>query len=105
MACAARGWGHGAGKAGLDHAPPRPEIAIPLGQGPDAMHVVRQNHPGVDVEGAGGSGLLHGCAKGVDVSDQGIGTALGKCHREEHGRSGSAGAQVIGHGGRVAESG
>ena len=105
VACAARGGWHGAGEAGFDHAPPGREIAIPFRQRPDAMHVVGQDHPGVDGKGANRAGLLHGGAQGVDLAGQGIGAALGEVDREEHGRSGFLGAQVIGHRLRVAESG
>lgn len=43
---------HRAREPGLDHAPPGRKIRVPLGQRPDAVPMVRQDHPGVDAERA-----------------------------------------------------
>lgn len=42
------------------------------------MHVVGQDHPGIDGEGAFGAGLADGAAKGFNLAGQGIGAAPGR---------------------------
>lgn len=49
-----------AGKPRFYGPPPTGIIAIPIGQGPDHMQVIGQNHPSVDQKGALGFGLAYG---------------------------------------------
>ena len=85
------------GKPRLDQPPARREIAIPLGQGPDAVHVVRQNHPGVDREGALAPRGNDGPAQAVDLTHQKIRPTLGQCHGKEDGRARRPRSDVIRH--------
>lgn len=58
-----------AGEQRLDHLPSGGEIVVAGRQGPEAMHVVREDDPGADVERVTGSRGSDGVAEGVDVSD------------------------------------
>ena len=97
MAGAAWGWWHCAGEAGLNDAPPGRKIAVAFGQGPDAVQVVGEDHPGVDLEGAFVASISDSLAEGFDMADQGVGTARGEGHGEEYGCAGDAGAEISGH--------
>jgi hypothetical protein len=47
-------------------------IVDALGQGDDAMHVLRQHHPGIDVKGPLPPGASHRLAQRLDISHQQI---------------------------------
>ena len=69
------------------------------------MHVVRQDHPGVDAEGALHKGQPGGLPQHLDLAQQEVAAASGKGNGQEEGGTGAAGADVAGHGATVARSG
>ena len=58
------------GKRDLDRAPTAGKVGIALRQGPQAMHVVGKDNPGVDMKRRAGSDAPHHGAQRVDVPDQ-----------------------------------
>jgi hypothetical protein len=68
--------GHRFGKCDLDRAPTARKVGVALWQGPQAMHVVRKDDPGVDMKRRSGSDPLHHGAQRVDVPGQQVRAAV-----------------------------
>jgi hypothetical protein len=64
------------GKCDLYRAPAARKVGIALLQGPQAMHVVRKDDPGVDIERRAGSDPPNRGAQRVDVPDQQVRAAV-----------------------------
>ena len=96
---------HHTGESGFDCSHFCREIGVAFGQGPDAMHVVGQDDPGVDGEGALHPGHADGVAEGFDLAGQDIGATGGEGDGEEDGGAGAAGKEVGRHLGRAPEGG
>lgn len=69
--------GHRTGKARLDDAPPVFIVGVTLRQRPDAMHVVWQNDPGVDLDRTFPKSGPDRGAQGVDLSCEKVGRPVG----------------------------
>lgn len=52
---------------GFDDLPAGGEVVVAFREGSEAVQMVGQDDPGVDVEGTAGAGFADGGAKGVDV--------------------------------------
>ena len=89
--------GQRSGERGFDSSPAVGEVAVALGKGPQAMHMVRQYDPGVDVEGRLPAHGAHCFAKRVDLRHQQAGAAVTQVHREEIGGTRDPIASVIRH--------
>lgn len=63
------------GEPALDEAPPGRIIGIPFGKLPDAMHVVRQQHPSANRERVGGFGYRRSLPLRPPVICRGTGSA------------------------------
>ncbi len=61
------GFRDGSGEFGFDDLPAGGKVGVAFGQGPEAVRVVGQDDPGVDVEGQSGAGFADGGAEGFDV--------------------------------------
>ena len=70
-------------KAAFDQSPARGEIRIAIGQGPDRMQVIRQDHGGVDGEGMPCSHLAKRGAQQSDVPGQQAEPAVGQVGGKE----------------------
>jgi len=70
------GRGQGFRERRLDIPPAAGKIRVTLGKGPQAVHVVGQYHPGVDVEWESPSHLTYRVAQRVDPRDEKVGTAV-----------------------------
>jgi hypothetical protein len=73
------------GKRDLDRAPTARKVGIALLQGPQAMHVVRKDDPGIDMKRRAGSDPPNRDAQRVDVPDQQVRAAVQQVYREEKG--------------------
>ena len=67
----------------LDQAPARRIIRVPRRQAPDAMQMIRQHHPGHDLEGIATLHPAHGITQSLNMPDKQIALALQQGHREE----------------------
>lgn len=61
------GFRDGSGEFGFDDLPAGGEVGVAFGESPEAVRVVGQDDPGVDVEGEPGAGFADGGAEGFDV--------------------------------------
>lgn len=68
------------GESDLDCAPPAGEVGIAFRRGPQAVHVVGQDDPGVDAEGCAGAHPSNGLAQDVDLHHQEMRVAVTKVH-------------------------
>ena len=68
--------GQGFRKGDLYRAPAARKIGIALRQDPQAMHVVRKDDPGVDIERCAGSAPPNRGAQRVDLPDQQVRAAV-----------------------------
>lgn len=89
--------GQSFGEAGFDGAPAAGIIGIVFRQGPDAVHVIGEDDPRVDVKRGAEANRADGGTEGLDLADQKVGAAVGQVYREEIGSSGDAVAAVAGH--------
>ena len=89
--------GQRSGERGFDSSPAVGEVAVAQGKGPQAMHMVRQHDPGVDVKGRLPAHGAHCFAKRVDLRHQQAGAAVAQVHREEIGGTRDPIASVIRH--------
>ena len=89
--------GQAGGKARFDQPPAGCEVAIAIGQGPDRVQMVGQNHPSLDLKRAFGSRHPHGLAQAFDFKDQQITAALLQGEGEIECGGGDAGADVMCH--------
>lgn len=86
-------------REGLLHRPPASGVVIvPCRKVPDAVHVIRQDHPGVNVERRTGSDITDGVAERIDVGDEQFTPAVEQVDGEEVGSSRHSVAAVIWHG-------
>jgi hypothetical protein len=76
-------------------------VRIIFRQSPYAMHVVRQNDPGVDMKRGCEANGTNGCPKGFDLANQQIRPAVCQVYREEVRASRNAIAALVGHCGNV----
>jgi hypothetical protein len=77
------GFWDGSGEFGFDDLPACGEIGVAFGQGPEAVRVVGQDDPGVDVKGQPGAGFANCGAEGGDVfGEKGL-PAVVQVDREE----------------------
>lgn len=82
---------------GLDRLPSRREIRIPRRQRPHAMHMLRQDHPGIDVEWSPRAPFPHRLAQGVNVADQEVAVPVQQIDREEIGAPRDTVTPIVGH--------
>jgi hypothetical protein len=87
----------GAGEAPLDALPARGEVAVAVGQCPDAMQMIRQHDDGADGEGVLAADLGKGAAEQTDVFRQQSEAALQQGDREEERTAGDEGTHVLWH--------
>ncbi len=81
----------------FDTSPSAGEIPVIFSQRPDAMHVVRQNNPCINMKRPRQANRADGGAERFDFAHQQAGTAVRRVYREEIGSSGNAVAAVFGH--------
>ena len=67
-------------------------------QCPDAMHVIGQDHPGINRKGSLGPRLAHRRAQHLDMFHQSPRAPLRKRDGQKHTGTGTPGADVIRHG-------
>lgn len=91
------GVGKGFGEGDLDGAPTAGEVGVVFRQGPEAVYMVGQDHPGVDVEGATVQRRANGGAKSINVNDKQVGAAVEQIDGEEIGSARDTVATIIGH--------
>lgn len=60
--------GQAAREPRLDQPPPHRIVRVALGQGPDRMQMVRQHHPGIDLDGPFGARPPNRVSQGADMS-------------------------------------
>ena len=72
-------------------------IPVSRGQGPDAMHVVRQNDPGVDPEGSFGPRHGDGLAQSLHFIAQKRSAVTLQGHGEKDRSAGDSGAKIARH--------
>ena len=70
-------------KAAFDRAPAGGEIRIAIGQGPDRVQVIRQDHGGFDREGMACPHLANRRPQYVDMVGQQRAPAVGQIDRKE----------------------
>ena len=85
------------GKAHFDRLPAFREIAVVLRKGKQAMHMVRQHNPGVDMEWHEVPDAHDSAAKVDNSFHKQVALAVAQVDREEIGGSGKSMAAVIGH--------
>jgi hypothetical protein len=81
----------------LDCAPPAGEVGIAFRQGPQAVHVVGQDDPGVDAERCAGTHLSNGLVQDVDLHHQEMRVAVTKVHGEEEGSTRNPITAIVRH--------
>jgi hypothetical protein len=85
------------GKARLDFAHTPGKIGVTLGQGPLAMHMVRQYDPGIDMERPPRQFRSHGIPQCRNFDHQQVRAPVPQIYREEIGAPGHAIAAIIRH--------
>jgi len=91
------GIGHGFRERGFDSPPAIGEVALAFRKGPKAVHVVRQDDPGVDAKRRLPADLAHCLAQRISLRHEQPGAAVAQIHREEIGGAGDPVASVIRH--------
>ena len=71
------------GKCRFNRLPPPGEIRITLRQGPKAMQMVRQYHPGVDMKRHPCPHLTHRLAQNINIPGQNLASTIIKVDREK----------------------
>ena len=73
----------------------------PSGRGPQAVHVVRKDDPGVDVEGSAHAHLPNRVPQRVDLRGQQVRTTVEQINREEERSTRNPIATIIRHDGNM----
>ena len=84
-------------RVGKHFAPPAGEIGIASWQGPQAMHMVGEDNPGIDAEGRTGAHPANRVAQYVDLRHQQIRTGVAQLHCKEEGSARNPIAAIIWH--------
>ena len=92
------GIGDAARKSLLDPQSARRILVVALRQSPDAVEMIWQRDPGVDVKRRGIASLLDACAQQIDPPNQYVGSAVAQIHGKKVATTRNAIAAVIRHG-------
>src|SRR5690606_17933493 len=81
----------------FQYLPAHREVGIARWQRPQAVHMVRQHHPGIDTERMAGPGCAYRLTQKVNMPHQQIRGAIPQIHGEEIGRTRRPGTAIVGH--------
>lgn len=97
VAVALHSFGQAAGKTGFDQPPSRGKIAISHGQFPDAVHLMGQHNPSINIKRSLGLGLAHRFAQSLNLIRQDGSIVARHVHSEKDRRAADIWSQVIWH--------
>jgi hypothetical protein len=84
-------------KSSFDCSPPTGEVGIARRQGPQAMHVIGKDNPGVDAKGCAGAHPANRVAQYLDLRHEQIRTTVEQVHRKEESSARNPIAAIIRH--------